>query len=267
MLSFEGRAGEADYRESLHVLEPDGTLRAIGPRYSRQRNPSWIPGRQALLVETSREGFSDIHRLELDGHMVATVSHPSGNYEPNVAPDGKSFAFVSSRSGDAEIYRARIEGDELIRLTFSRGDDTNPSFSPDGSRIAFLSTRHGAARVFVMNTDGSKPRALDDEPTIGQAQLAWSPDGDAVAYVVTRPEAADLRIARVADGAVLARHRGAFRVETPDFSPDGRWVVFASNESGDVELYVMPTTGGEASRVTKSKGVDFLPRWIRSLAK
>jgi len=262
VLSSTGHPGAPDYLESIRLLEPSGNLRTVGTANARQRNPSWLPDGSGMLVESGRDGFSDIHRLDLRGSMRPVVRHPAGNYEPAVAPDGRTFAFVSSRDGDAELYRASIDGTQPLRLTYSRGDDTAPSYAPDGSRIAFLSTRLGAARVFVMNADGSKPRSLDAESAVGATQLAWSPDGSAIAYVLVRETRAELRIVRVDDGALLAEHRGPFRVETPCFSPDGRWIAFASSEVGDVELYIMRSEGGEARRVTRSPGVDFLPRWL-----
>jgi TolB protein len=262
VVSFAGHAGEPGYVESIQRLDLPHGLRALGPGSPRHRNPSWLPDGTGLLVESGRDDVSEILRLGMDGRLTPVVRERAGSYEPTVAPDGKTFVFVSSRDGDAELYQANLDGRQWMRLTFSRGDDSSPSFSPDGSQLAFLSTRLGAARVYVMNADGSKPRSLDAEDTVGETQLAWSPDGRALAYVVVRKATAELRVVRVEDGALLAEHKGPFRVETPTWSPDGRWLAFASNEDGDVELYVMPTDGRDVVRVTRSPGVDFLPRWL-----
>jgi TolB protein len=265
VLHITGHGGEAGYSERLSIF--DGGLAPVGEGRTRLRNPSFLGNGGALVVEADLGGLANIARLRRDGRIEPLTQDKAGSFEPAVSPDGRTIAFASSRDGDAELYRMNADGTELLRLTHSRGDDSAPSFSPDGQRLAFLSSRRGVARVHVMDADGSKPRALDSEEVIGETELAWSPDGLSLAYIAVRSDAAALRIVRVADGVTLAEDRGSFRDETPCFSPDGRFVVFASNRDGDVELYAMPSDGGAPMRVTRSPGVDFLPRWLRASVK
>ena len=260
VLSITGNGGEPGYREKLQLF--DGSLHALGEGRARLRNPSFLSGGRALVIEADVGGMSNLARLTENGRLEVLTRDEHGAFEPTVAPDGKTLAFVSSRDGDAEIYRMSVGGTELLRLTRSRGDDTAPCFSPDGERIAFSSSRRGAVRIHVMNADGSRPRVLDQEEVLGETEATWSPDGQSLAYIAVRASSASLRIVNARDGSLLVEDRGAFRDETPSFSPDGRWVVFASNRDGDVELYAIPSSGGAVTRVTRSPGVDFLPRWL-----
>ncbi len=263
ILSITGKGGEAHYLERLQLF--DGSLKPLGDSRQRLRNPSFLSSELELIGEADLGGMSNIVRIGRDGKLVPLTDDAAGNFEPTVTRDGKMIAFVSSRDGDAEIYRMSVEGTELLRLTRSRGDDTAPAFSPDGRRLAFLSSRRGVVRVHVMNADGGKPRPLDAEAVVGETDLAWSPDGASLAYIAQRAESASLRIVNSHDGSLLTEDSGAFRDETPCFSPDGRSIVFASNRDGDVELYTLKLDGGAVRRVTQAPGVDFLPRWLKAL--
>ena len=66
---------------------------------------------------------------------------------------------------------------------------------------------------------------------------------------------------RVADGELVASSDGDWIDQLPSFSPDGRYLAFSSSRDGDTELYVMATRGGPATRLTRSPGADWLPRW------
>ena len=76
------------------------------------------------------------------------------------------------RFGD--VYALTVRTGAIRRLTFARGDDTDPSWSPDGTRIVFDSTRDGNREVYLMNADGSGQRNLTHNPAEDWADT-WQP--------------------------------------------------------------------------------------------
>jgi TolB protein len=98
---------------------------------------------------------------------------------------------------------------------------------------------------------------------VNELDLAWSPDGERIAYI-TRGigKKARVWVARVATGESRPLTSGAYGDESPTWSPDGRYLVFVSDRAGDPDLYLIRADGTGQTRLTASKGVDWLPRWI-----
>lgn len=251
--------------ERLSVVRlADGAATHFPIGIARARNPSWSPDGRWLAVETDRHGFADVVRLDLAGRGEPRrlTDAPQGSYEPDVSPRGDRIAFVTSRDGDAEVYLMRADGTRQTRLTAFHRDDWRPRWSPDGGRIAFLSARSGSDRLYVVRADGTGLRAVGDAAEGAVTDFAWSPDGRRIAYVArTQGARARIRVAELRTGARRALTDGRSASSDPAWSPDGRYLAFTSDRDGDGELYLMRADGGKATRLTRSKGADWLPRW------
>lgn len=254
--------------EQLRLVALDGATTALHAPRGRARNPSWAPDGAWFVAESDAQGFSDLVRMtpQPDGAADATrlQTAPEGSFEPSVSPDGTQVAFVSSRDGDPEIYVMKADGTGVRRLTFFHREDWAPQWSPDGRFIAFLSSREGRARVFVMRPDGSGTRAVSGTVDTGEERdVAWSPDGSALAFVGRQP-GGQTRIWKVAmDGsAPVALTSGEQLDDQPAWSPDGKYLVHASDRGGNVDLYLVRADGTGATRLTQAPGADWLPRWL-----
>lgn len=246
----------------------DGATRYHAIGVARARNPSWSRDGRWLAVETDAHGFADIVRLPLgDGDAPPRpprrlTSAPEGSYEPAVSPRGDAIAFVTSRDGDAEVYVMGTDGSAARRLTAFHRDDWGPAWAPDGRTIAFLSARTGTGRIFLTAADGTRTRPLN--PAAGDEELSpsWSPDGRAIAYVV-RPRGGRARIwvTDLRTGRRRALTAATAASTDPAWSPDGRYIAFASDRDGDGELYLMRADGTGQTRLTRTSGADWLPRW------
>jgi dipeptidyl aminopeptidase/acylaminoacyl peptidase len=145
----------------------------------------------------------------------------------------------------------------LTRLTYE-GDVVASLWTPDGQRIAFSQTlgRRDRQDVLWQRPDGSAPPQVlaRDAGSLS----SWSPDGQRLATV----KAGDIWVATL-DGskATLQRVTDTHKGEAhPEFSPDGRWLAYSSNESGRGEVYVQPWPGpGPRQQVSVEGGAS--PVW------
>ena len=179
-------------------------------------------------------------------------------YSPSWSPDGSRLAFVSSRSGDEEIYVARADGSGVKRLTRLRGPDLSPAWSSDGSRLTWSSR----GEIWTMSASGSAKRRL-----VGKAQPwhqhhtpAWS--GTRVVYASNRVSDFNTELFAV-PARRLTFTKGSAAVlgddSMPDFTPDGRRIVFTSNRDQQGEIYVMNANGSGQKRLTRRAGTTGLP--------
>jgi dipeptidyl aminopeptidase/acylaminoacyl peptidase len=151
-------------------------------------------------------------------------------------------------------------GGQVLQLTFD-GQGQNPIWSPDGRYVAF----HSGGIFRKLATGAAAPELLLGREVLC-VPLSWSPDGRFLLYAQANSRtAADLM------ALPLEGDRKPFPVvQTPanenqgQFSPDGKYVAYTSNESGLSEIFVIPfppsPTGG---RWLVSKGGGVMPRWRR----
>jgi Tol biopolymer transport system component len=176
-------------------------------------------------------------------------------YAPAWSPDGSRLAFVSRRSGDEEIYVARADGASVERLTRSPGPDLSPAWSSDGRRIAF-SRR---AEIWTMRADGSLQRPLVRKAKAWHEHYTPTWHGRTIVYSSNRvpafnPElyaapARRLTLTKVSDG-VLGDDG------MPDFSPNGRRIVFTALPG---TIVVMDADGTGRRQVTVGTDPDWRP--------
>jgi Tol biopolymer transport system component len=150
------------------------------------------------------------------------------------------------------------------------GDDFNPVWSPDGTHVAFASTRTGLPKIYVKPADGSgEERLLAEMPG---TPTSWSSDGRYLLFTSNSPETGN-DLWAIADPRQPSGTAKPFTVlATPfneiqgQFSPDGRWIAYTSNESSAADIFVLPfSTDGNASAggkwLVSSGGLSGQPRW------
>ena len=179
-------------------------------------------------------------------------------YSPAWSPDGSRLAFVSSRSGDEEIYVARADASGVTRLTRSAGPDLSPAWSSDGRRLAFSRK----AEIWTMSVNGSAQRPLVRKAMVWHEHYSPTWHGSRIVYSSNRVSNFNAELFRV-PAKRLTFTKGADGVlgddGMPDYSPDGKRIVFTSNRDRQAEIYLMNPDGSGQKRVTSRSGDDWAP--------
>jgi Tol biopolymer transport system component len=225
---------------------------------------------QTGTVLYQNQGGTTLGRLvwfDRAGKSLGSLGAPADQANPRLSPDGRRVAvsITDSRSGNVDVWSYDTSGGIPTRLTTDPAIDGTPVWSPDGSLIAYATMRRGGAEVFEMSSRGGGERPLTPAPPAQGVNYPtdWTPDGRQILYRSGAANAnLELWLASV-DGARAAPFiKASYGVSNGRFSPDGRFVAYASNESGRWEIYVAPFPGpGGNWRVSSDGGSE--PVWSR----
>ena len=152
------------------------------------------------------------------------------------------------------------------KLTLDPADDMNPVWSPDGARVAFTTFRKGNADVFVKNANGVGAETPLLDSSADEFVEDWSKDGRSLIYKLAQGEFEDLYVlpfdADGKPGKPFPVVQGPFHKDEPQFSYDGKWLAYGSDESGVFEIYVTSFPALD-QKIKVSDGGGGRPRWRR----
>jgi eukaryotic-like serine/threonine-protein kinase len=176
---------------------------------------------------------------------------------PRLSPDGRRVAV--GRNGQIWIFD--IVRETLTRLTFGSGTAVNPLWSTDGKRVVFQFADQGPLNLFWQPADGSGPAERLSTSKWRQAASSVSADGQLLAFTETNPTTgSDIWVLRLSDRSMQPFLRTPASEGGAQFSPDGHWIAYSSNESGRNEVYVQPYPGpGGKWQISADGGAE--PLW------
>jgi eukaryotic-like serine/threonine-protein kinase len=187
---------------------------------------------------------------------------PRSYLHPRIAPDGKRLA-IEIEGTSHNVYVYDFASSVLTNIT-TDGISHWPIWSPDGQRIGYRSGPMGRFQLFQVPADRSTPAQQVPTSSISASAESYHPEGRAIAYTDTtfgRP----VRVAVMSlngDGRPQPLDDTKFAQGSPKFSPDGRWLAYCSNESGQPQVYVKAFPGpGAKIQVSNEGGTD--PVWRR----
>jgi len=202
---------------------------------------------------------SELAWFDRSGKQLEVVGTKGQYATPALSPDGKYVAF--SRGAPPDIWLLDIAKNLTSRLTSDPAADFFPVWSPDGRRIAFASTRGGTANLYerTVGIVGAEKVLLksDLRPTNSQD---WSLDGQVLVYTA-RNDVWALPLSN--NGTPLRVTQTPFGEQNPQFSPDGRWIAYSSDETGDDQIYMQSFPDGHARQQVSTTG-GIQPRWSRN---
>jgi Tol biopolymer transport system component len=216
-------------------------------------------------------GETQLAWLDRSGRTVGTVGQPDDAqmYLSQLSHDGRVVAVNRTIAGSTNVWLLDIERGVPRRLTFDVNDN-DVVLSPDGTRVVHQSNgpRDGSV-VYERRSDGmgGESQVLEESIDAWHHPQDWSADGGYILYLVERPTGLDLRaLPRSGEGTPFDVTRTPFAEMNARFSPDSRWVVYESNETGRFEIYAQPFPG-PGPKVQVSPGGGRLPRWRRDGAE
>jgi len=213
-----------------------------------------------LLIAQTGSGVALSQPLWFDreGNAAGAVGKPDVYGNLSLARNGRSVAVdkTDMASMNTDVWTYELQREDTKRLTFDPAFDVAPIWSPDASRLVFGSNRRLDVDLYVKNSDGAQQEKVFVHDDFNKNPDDWSRDGryflynrDTDLWFVTLPELKGSPFLK----AVSILRNG-------QFSPDGKWVTYASNETGKWEIYV--TTFPEPrGKWQVSTGGGEQPRW------
>jgi eukaryotic-like serine/threonine-protein kinase len=182
---------------------------------------------------------------------------------PRISPDGTRVALAIADQ-EQDIWVLDLAHLTLGRLTFGPAIESNPVWTPDGRRLMYSSSRAGIPSVFWQPADNTgAAEQLTNTTTTLVTPFSVSPDGKTA--VVGLAGGIDLGLLRLDGGTEptpLVQDSGS--QANADISPDGRWLAYQSNESGQMQVYVRPFPEVNAGRWQITTDGGGRPVWARS---
>jgi eukaryotic-like serine/threonine-protein kinase len=243
----------------------------IPPVYTEGGGIDWSPDGKYLVAAdkiSSGTSRSSLVLISVDDGQRKLIVTPPGPFvaSPKISPDGTSIAFLQGKGFLAEdLYVVPMTGGEPKRLTNDNQIIGGLAWMPDGKQIVFSSTRGGLRGLWRVAVAGGAPEPLafgGDNAT----EVSVSRRGNRLAYATGR---SNFNIWRAAGPAAAGAHAipspliASTAVDVdPQYSPDGKRIVFASERSGAMEIWVCDSDGSNPVQLTSlGSSATGTPRW------
>jgi serine/threonine-protein kinase len=264
-----GRSDGSLYTQRLDLsrLELTGTARRLAEGVSTALGLysyyDVAPGGRLAYLE-DRAGTASLSLVDRQGKTRRLLGGDRF-WVPRVSPDGRMVAYGGYTTGvlaDIWLYDLRVGSTQ--RLTSDTLDYNDPVWSPDGKRLAVSALNGRWKDISVIPIDAPQAPKRILERYGEQYPTDWSPDGK---YVIFTEYAGDgggaIGMVPAEGGEVTMLAKSTHNQAAGRISPDGRWLAFDSDETGQTEIYVQPFPGpGRKTRLSSSGGRT--PQWSRS---
>jgi dipeptidyl aminopeptidase/acylaminoacyl peptidase len=270
--------------------DPAGAEQAIWRVFLEGGEPVKIGAGSGVAVSPRGDGIAFVRKgqiywapFEAGKEPVQWVQARGNARQLRFSPDGSKLAFVSGRGDHSFAGVYDIAGKMVRWLAPSVDSDSNPAWSPDGTRVAFLripaskkvtifrskrSADHPWSLLVADAATGQARTVFRAEPGPGSVffemvapnQILWGAD-DRLVFPWERTGWLLLYSVPAAGGAATLLTPGSFEVESVRLTPDGREVLYSSNQD-DIDrrhLWRVPVTGGRPVAITRGEGIEWLP--------
>jgi serine/threonine protein kinase len=219
-----------------------------------------------VYVASADEGKHELTWVTRPGNAEPLDSDWQADFwNPVFSPDGKRLAVaVLGRGQSWEVWTRRFVGGRPTKLSFDGSVNWYPTWTRDGESVTYNSNVGGSYALWTKRADGSAAAVRELREERGALEPVWSPDAK---WLVFETELASqgagdiLGIRPGIDSAPVPLVATEFTEVSPAFSPDGRWLAYASNETGQLEIYVVPFPNTKAGKWAVSSAGGTEPLW------
>jgi eukaryotic-like serine/threonine-protein kinase len=239
-------------------------------------------GNMAYVAGHSRRQLASIEWMDRQGKFTPLRETPCDYYAPALSPDGKRLALAINDGKRIDIWVYELTHDTMTRLTFA-GHNLSPIWTPDGQRITYrLLEKGGATDLYWTRADGTGNTLRLTQTKTRKFLGSWHPDGKLLAFdELAGDENVDATRSSLGNSSIFilpmdGNEKLGWKPGEPkplpgststedeaSFSPDGRWLAYRSNESGELEIYVRPYPGPGGKWQISTGGGSF-PKWSPS---
>ena len=225
-------------------------------------------GTMAYVAGHSQRQLASIEWMDRQGNFTPLRETPGDYYAPALSPDGKRLALAINDGKRIDIWVYELAHDTMTRLTFA-GNNLSPIWTPDGQRITYrLLQKGGGSDLYWTRADGTGGTLQLTHTKARRFLGSWHPDGRLLAF--DQGTSANSSIFTLAIGGSEKEGwkpgepqplpGGSSSEDEASFSPDGRWLAYRSDESGDFEIYVRSYPGpGGKWQISNAGGA--VPKW------
>jgi TolB protein len=256
-IAYVTMVNRSDYR--LEVADADGEGMQVAARGKEPIiSPAWSPdgGKVAYVSFEQRKPVVYVQNL-VTGERKIISNEKGSNSAPAWAPDGTRLAVTLSKDGHSQIYGVNADGSGMRRLSNSNGIDTEPQFSADGQSIYFTSDRSGGPQIYKMSASGGNATRVTFNGAYNISPRVSS-DGKTLAWISQRDGGFSLYAMDLASGQEQRLAEGATE---PSFSPNGKYIMYATKGGGRTGLAVVSVDGKVKQRLTTQAGNIREPNW------
>jgi Tol biopolymer transport system component len=223
-------------------------------------------------VGSAPMGGAPIQWMDRGGKRTPLRATPTNWGNPHFSPDGTRLAVEINDGKQLAVWVYEWAHDRASQLTLNPAQNQKPVWTPDGRRIVFWSNRDVQQNLYWQRVDGTgDAQRLTNSPH-PQSPASWHPGGKILAFQETRPQTgADLMVVAIEGDELTGWKPGtptsflstAAIEREPMFSPDGKWLAYQANDTGQFEIYVRPFPGpGGMWRISTAGGIT--PTWSRT---
>ena len=218
-----------------------------------------------LAYRGGEAGGGQLKWIDLEGEVQGLEGDPGDILVSDLSRDGRwlAMSLAGTSSGSTDIWIRDLVRGVTSRFTFTEADDVTPEWDPDGSRIVYSSAHEGQQNLFVKTVGGTGEPELLQASETAQYAADWSSDRRYLLHYDRNPDTSwdvmylDMEAPESGSTPYLGSQFAEVRAR---FSPNGRWVVYQSNESGRAEIYVQAFPGpGGKWQISTEGGSE--PQW------